>query len=122
LSSSSAAAPTPPPPDVRRRPVAAAVGRVGLQKLGIAQLFHLNNQTVWPHLKGFASERVTLRGVGFEPATIHLPAVPGRHGPPHYDGGPTVVTVLGLQVSTALRDTMAAGRRGRRRDSGYATP
>ncbi len=31
----------------------------------------LNNgdQTVWPHLKGAASVRVTLRKVGFDPAT-----------------------------------------------------
>ena len=51
---------------------------------GIAQLFHSNRQTVWPHFKGAASARVTLRKAGFEPAAIHLPAL--RHSPPHYGG------------------------------------
>jgi hypothetical protein len=55
-----------------------------IRQMGIAQLFHSNKQTVWPHLQGSASARGTRRKVGFEPATIHLPAL--RHIPPHYDG------------------------------------
>jgi hypothetical protein len=48
---------------------------------------YMNDQTLWPHLdvKDTASARVMrLRKVGFEPATLRLPAL--HHGPLHYDG------------------------------------
>jgi hypothetical protein len=65
--------------------IGPAAGQASIS--GIAQLFYeLNSQTVWPHLKDVASARLgmTLRKVGFEPATIHLPAL--RHSPPNNDG------------------------------------
>jgi hypothetical protein len=51
--------------------------RAKTSKLGIAQQFIRKPDikvTARPHHKGAASARATLRGVGFEPATVHLPA------------------------------------------------
>ena len=45
---------------------------------------------------------MTLRKVGFEPATIHLPAL--RHSPPHYDGPNIIYDILGtVAVYRGLR-------------------